>query len=70
MELYVLEALHSEKLEIHIEYALRDFIRISKPGGIVTYTINQEGFRIHGRTWEVNARWYNGNVVPKKDTLL
>ena len=28
---------------IHMEYALRDFVRISKPGGIVTYTINQEG---------------------------
>ena len=28
---------------IDMEYALRDFVRISKPGGIVTYTINHEG---------------------------
>ena len=37
---------------IHIEYALRDFVRISKPGGIVTYTISQEGLQFmeeHGK---------------------
>ena len=43
---------------IHIEYALRDFIRISKPGGIVTYTINQEDLEFmeeHGKLMEDGA---------------
>ena len=43
---------------IHMEYALRDFVRISKPGAIVTYTINQEGLQFmaeHGKLMQDGA---------------